>query len=105
MKGGDSGSPRWKEQGTLKCSGVLVEEAQLPSFEPYPFVFLPQSLNPSIEKFSAQSELDLPIQGCVSVSPPLNTCSYHMNTTCLVSKLEVIIFLLSSFITEPSVNE
>jgi hypothetical protein len=87
MKGGDSGYPRWKEQGTLKCFGVLVEVAQLPYLEPYPFIFLPQSLNPSIKKISAQSELDLPIQGCVSVSPVLNNGSENMDSTCPVQRL------------------
>jgi hypothetical protein len=56
MKAGDSGSPRWKEQGTLQCSGVLMEEAQLPSKETYPFIFPPQSLACSIQKFPAESE-------------------------------------------------
>jgi hypothetical protein len=69
MKAGDSGCTRWKEQGNLKCSGVVVEKAQLPTVERYPFIFPPQSLACSIQKFPAEGELHLPIHGSVSVSP------------------------------------
>jgi hypothetical protein len=80
-----------------------MEEAQLPSKETYPFIFPPQSLPRSIQKFPAEGELYLPVHRCLQfLTLALSLWTLH---ACFKVAGEIKIFLLISFIREPSVNE